>query len=207
MAELTEREHWLSVEPTEEDIRAHIFDPNISLDDTVKAVTRNFPANPKMILEIGCGIGRITREVKKLYPEAFVKGYDINPKLLEEAARLSGYKRSSNPTSQRVPLYYEISKIFDKHTESREDAIYSVCVFQHLPTDEKREYISDAYKLLNKDGVFTVQFVEGDHDSFVNHTCSMMDMKTWFEEAGFFVSNISNGVVHQDWSWITGVKR
>lgn len=204
---MTEREHWLAVKATDEDIRENIFDPSINLEKIVEAVVRDFPKNPKMILEIGSGTGRITREIKKLYPDAFVKGYDVNPAMLEEACRLSGYKKSSNPSSDRVPLYYEINKIFDKHTNNREDAIYSVCVFQHLPTEEKREYIDDAYKLLNKDGVLTVQFVEGNHDSFVNHTCSMQDMKDWFESAGFFVSHIGQGAVHETWSWITGVKR
>ena len=191
---------WLNKAKEDEDYA----DPNISTAKTVEALVEAFPEDPRMILEIGCGFGRLTREIKKLYPKAYVKGYDINEKVLDKAASLSGYKRSSNPTSDRVPLYYFNSG--DLTSKHKEDVVYCVQVFQHLPTDEKREYLRQIYNCLNVGGIFRFQYVEGDADTFLSHDAKWDDMSRWLDDAGFEIASVDFNLIIPRWTWVTAVK-
>lgn len=180
-------------------------DLNIPTEKQVEALVVAFPKNPHGILEIGCGYGRLTREMKKLYPDAYVKGFDINEKVLDEAAKLSGYKRSSHPTSQRVPLYYFNSGDLTGFANG-EDVIYSVQLFQHLPVDEKREYIHQIYGHLNKGGVFCFQYVEGTTDVFLQHDALWADVSQWLVDAGFEIAQVDHNLIQDRWTWVTAVK-
>lgn len=191
---------WLNKAKEDEDYA----DPNIPTDKTVEALVSAFPEDPRMILEIGCGFGRLTREIKKLYPKAYVKGFDINEKVLDKAALLSGYKRSSNPTSDRVPLYYFNSG--DLSGKSKDDVIYCVQVFQHLPANEKREYIRQVYGRLNPGGIFRFQYIEGDADTFLTHDARWEDIKKWLLDAGFQIFDVQKNLLVPRWTWVTAQK-
>ena len=42
---------------------------------------------PRVILDLGCGTGRVTRELKRCYPRALVIALDLSPGMLREARR------------------------------------------------------------------------------------------------------------------------
>ncbi len=42
---------------------------------------------PRVVLDLGCGTGRVTRELKRRYPRALVIGLDLSPGMLREARR------------------------------------------------------------------------------------------------------------------------
>lgn len=183
---MTEDDYWMGV-TEKEDFEAKFFDdPTISTDDTVKAVTEAL-GSPQSILEIGCGYGRIAGKVKEAFPQSEVTGIDINKEIIKRGLGDVKYL-----VSNKIP-------------EGKWDAIYSVTVFQHLPSEKKQKYISDAAKSLNKDGVLLVQFIEGERDNFVDHWATPGAMEGWFEEAGLKIESIENKV-HPQWSWIKGIK-
>lgn len=184
---ITEREHWLSITDDPDWRRNHIADPNISLDDTIEAIVSAFPTNPRSILEIGCGYGRLTDEIQKWFVDAVVTGMDINPDVLEAA--IPGVMYVDSLTGLPV-----------------QDAIYSVQVFQHLPDAEKRAYIRRSYELLNPGGVLRVQFIEGARDNFCDHWVASDEMADWCHETGFQRPIRIEQRVHEQWSWLTAVK-
>lgn len=174
----SERALWLS-----------ITDPGISLEETVAAIVSHFPAAPKRILEIGCGYGRLTREIRARYPAAEVCGLDVNAAVLEEAERY-------DPDTRFVCR--------DSIDDAGFDAVYSVALFQHLPDSQKQAYIAQAYAALNPGGVLRVQFIPGERDAFCEHWTPASTVREWFRDAGFLRASVQSGLVHPQWAWITG---
>lgn len=189
---ITEREHWLSITDDPDWRRNYISDPNISLHDTVDAIVAAFSKRPKpkRILEIGCGYGRLTREIRQRFPKADVLGFDINPAVLNAARE------------------YDPGTVFcdDMQGIAELDAVYSVAVFQHIPDAEKCAYIGQAFESLNPGGVLRVQFIEGDRDNFLDHWTSADLMVSWARDAGFASTRVTSGLVHHQWSWLTAMK-
>ena len=184
---VAERRHWLSITDDPDWRRNHIYDPNISTAETLAAITTPpFPTAPQYILEIGCGFGRLTSEMQQRFPKTEVTGLDINERILLEAIPGPFYICDDN-------LQYA----------QRQDAIYSVAVFQHLPAEEKRAYIDQAAKVLNPQGVLRVQFIEGARDNFCDHWESAGTMVDWCLNAGFATARVQHGLVHPQWSWLT----
>ncbi len=58
-------------------------------------IDQRAPANPKQILEIGCGIGDICWRMTRRWPGAEVVGLDVSPNSLEMARKLFGSSRLS----------------------------------------------------------------------------------------------------------------
>lgn len=202
MNQLTENQYWLDV-TKDADYKAKYFDdPSISTAETVDAIVKSFPENPKSITEIGCGYGRLTVEVKKRYPDAFVSGTDINPEILKEAEAFSGWREDKENTT-KYPFYYCRDNLLGIGLQ---DAIYAVTVFQHLPNEKKLEYIRQAARALKKGGVLRIQYIDGVRDNFVDHWVLGETMKLWFEECGLSEVQIEKGLVHEQWDWITGKK-
>lgn len=188
---ITEREYWLSITDDSEWRRNSIADPNISLADTVDAVVSAFRKRPKpkRILEIGCGYGRLTREIRQRFPNADVFGFDINPAVLDVA-------RDYDPGTTFTDDLEGIAEM---------DAVYAVAMFQHLPDTEKQAYVRQAFEALNPGGVLRVQFIEGDRDNFLDHWTTAAQMVAWAKDAGF-TTRVTAGVVHPQWSWLTATK-
>ncbi|OHU51487.1 hypothetical protein BKG82_23100 [Mycobacteroides chelonae] len=188
---LSERDHWLSITDDPQWRRNHIADPNISLNETLAAITKPFPQSPKRILEIGCGYGRLTREIGRRYIEAEVFGQDISPLVLRAACDYDpGTTFCDGPLIALPPM----------------DAVYSVAVFQHLPDLDKRRYIVEAAGVMNLGGALRIQFIEGDRNNFNDHWVDAEQMVSWCDEAGFTNIELDRGLAHRQWTWITAVK-
>jgi len=186
----TERDYWLSITDDPDWKRNSIWDPNISAEETLEAVTAPFPARPKNILEIGCGYGRLTTQLQDKYPRAHVIGTDINPHVLAAAEPGPEYRCTDNLDD--IPP---------------QNSVCSVALFQHLPEPEKIGYINQAHTVLKPRGVFRVQFVEGDGDNFCAHLVQGKQMLQWCQEAGFKDASLDKGLAHPQWTWLTAVKR
>ncbi|MFA5937477.1 MAG: hypothetical protein WC822_06405, partial [Candidatus Paceibacterota bacterium] len=65
MTTRTDADFWLN----EADADVDICDKRLSVEDFTALIFPEIPADPHNILEIGCGIGRLTSEVKKHFPK------------------------------------------------------------------------------------------------------------------------------------------
>jgi ubiquinone/menaquinone biosynthesis C-methylase UbiE len=62
---------------------------NVRVVEAIKFIKSYlFQANPKKIIDIGCGIGWTTYEFGKSYPNSLVVGVDISDKLVEVASNI-----------------------------------------------------------------------------------------------------------------------
>lgn len=189
----TEREYWDMAATDPEVAIKYISD--ISTEECYEAIKDCFLVGA--ILDIGCGIGRLSNLLAKNNHGCHVVGIDISQNMLDIAQK-------NNP-EQRV-----IYKITDGHTIPFKDnyfrSAYSVLTFQHIDDENLKEYIIEVYRVLENNGVFRFQYVEGEHNGFVDHNHSESHVTDWLKDTGFGITKIDRGLIHPQWTWITGVK-
>ncbi len=126
-------------ESCREDLRANFF-------TLLPALT--WRRNPKQLrlLEIGCGVGRMTRHFADVYGE--VQGVDVSGEMIRQAReRLKDLPNTHFDETSGVN--------FQPFPDNHFDTIYSAYVFQHVPSREAIvSNIRDAYRTLAPGGVF-----------------------------------------------------
>lgn len=188
MTTRTDADFWLNEATAEDDI----CDKRLNDEDFLRLIIPEVGNLPKYIVEIGCGIGRLTNKMQELYPDAEVTGIDINPQFLKIA-------------SQRGSANYILADNLDDCRGV--DFIYSVLVFQHLDSKAKQTYIRQAGRALRKGGTLFFQYVEGDHASRAMYDAKIADVRLWCEEAGLEIENIKTDTVCERWTWVRAVKK
>ena len=126
-------------ESAREDLRANFF-------ALLPALT--WRRNPKQLrlLEIGCGVGRMTRHFANVYGE--VQGVDVSGEMIRQAReRLKDLPNAHFEETSGVD--------FQPFPDNHFDTIYSAYVFQHVPSrDAIVSNIRDAFRTLAPGGVF-----------------------------------------------------
>jgi cyclopropane fatty-acyl-phospholipid synthase-like methyltransferase len=107
------------------------------------------------VLEIGCGAGRITRALAKLFGE--VHGVDVSGEMVERAkAALVDFPNAHVYQNNGCDLAVVPELVFD--------FAYSTIVFQHIPSREVIEnYVREVNRLLKPGALFKFQ-VQGRSD-------------------------------------------
>jgi ubiquinone/menaquinone biosynthesis C-methylase UbiE len=107
-------------------------------------------------LELGCGVGSATRFLRALYPQASIIGLDPSLPYLQLAKeRFIDYERLSFIHGYGESLVFETEAF---------DFIYSVFLFHELPLEIRKKVLSEASRVLKKDGyfIFVDSLQEGD---------------------------------------------
>jgi 2-polyprenyl-3-methyl-5-hydroxy-6-metoxy-1,4-benzoquinol methylase len=182
-----------------------ICDPTLTvgacLDAILPTLAEHVPLEQARIVEFGCGVGRLTNPVQARYPDARVVGVDISARFLDiaatEAARLGvnpTYILSANVGLAAIPEAQGC------------DAVYTMCVLQHLDGDRKRGLLHQAGRVLRPGGVLRAQYVEGDHSSRCMYDARLPDVLRWCGEAGLRVTEYRHHLLMDRWTWITAVR-
>jgi SAM-dependent methyltransferase len=110
------------------------------------------------LLEIGCGIGRMTRLLAEAFGE--VHATDVSAEMIDQArARLKDYPN--------VHLHETNGVNFAALPGDYFDVIFSVYVFQHVPNAEViHSNIRDACRSLKPGGIFKFQVCGIDHEAY-----------------------------------------
>jgi ubiquinone/menaquinone biosynthesis C-methylase UbiE len=107
--------------------------------------------DPKQLrlLEIGCGIGRMTRYLAELFGEVYAT--DVSEEMIRQAQqRLQGIAN--------IRFYETNGCDFAELPSDYFDLAFSAYVYQHVPSAEViRASLSDAYRVLKPGGVFKFQ--------------------------------------------------
>lgn len=123
------------------DVEKFVFnDPMLTAELDFKSVR---------MLEIGCGIGRMTRHLVERFGE--VHGTDVSAEMITQAReRFQGVKNA---------FFYDTNGLdFSQFPNDTFDFIFSVYVFQHTPSVEvTRSNIRDACRTLKPGGLFKFQ--------------------------------------------------
>lgn len=96
------------------------------------------------ILDVGCGDGRITKELNDSFPQKKVTGVDYSEKAINLAKAL-------NPRGD-----YKCIDICANNNLSDYDAITLIEVFEHVPKDKCRSFASALSNLLIKNGLLYI---------------------------------------------------
>ena len=148
-------------------------------------ITQGRDLSRARLLEIGCGIGRMTRHLAGLFGE--VHGTDVSAEMIRQAKER--FRDAPN-----VFFYATSGLDFAVFPDAHFDVIFSVYVFQHVPTPEIiRANLRDACRTLKPGGVFKFQVCGIDHPDY-----ERMQKDTWtgtpFLEADLRAAARENGV-------------
>lgn len=145
----SERKDW-----TDEDFFAS-GERNVAeqiLTDLVN-ICQGKPAREMRVLEIGCGAGRVTRALARLFGE--VHGVDVSGEMIRQA-------KLALQDCPNAFVYQNNGKDLDIVPPLEFDFAYSSIVFQHIPSREIIEnYVREVHRLLRPGALFKFQ-VQGD---------------------------------------------
>lgn len=149
-------------------------------------------ADPRTLrfLEIGCGIGRMTRHLAAIFGE--VHSTDVSGEMISRArVRLADLPN--------VHLYETSGADVGPHPDNCFDIVYSIFVFQHVPTKEAiRSTLVDAWRVLKPGGLLRFQtngvtdptFLVAEKNTWVGETFPEADVRDLARELGARVVSI-----------------
>jgi cyclopropane fatty-acyl-phospholipid synthase-like methyltransferase len=105
------------------------------------------------VIEIGCGAGRITRALARLFGD--VRGVDVSGEMVEQA-------RKALANTPNASVYQNNGMDLSVLPEGPYDFAFSTIVFQHIPSrDVIYNYVREVNRLLRPGALFKFQ-VQGD---------------------------------------------
>lgn len=143
------------------------------------------------VLDIGCGPGRLARDVITRSGCTLV-GIDVAPSMVAVA-------------SGGGPGTYLASDGASIPVDGPFDAAYAVTVFQHIRHNIVRGYMHQTFERLVPGGRLLFSFADGDEDYFLSHQATAASMMRWMYEAGFGnVHQVPTPADHPAWNWMIG---
>ena len=143
------------------DLLLPLYDPFVKLfggDAARKALFDQAALRPSYrVLEIGCGTGTLTMQIKQHHPEVEVVGLDPDPKALARARRKAG--RTAVPVQFDQGFADELP-----YPEASFDRVFSSFMFHHLPADERGKMLLAVRRVLKAGGEFHMLDFEGPDD-------------------------------------------
>lgn len=172
-----------------------------TVDCLVELLRLTGPLDGRRVLEIGCGLGRLTLPLAAMFPSAHVFGVDVSWRMLEQARR-------DRDVGYVLNLHYaegdgrSIPRQWNGYTMPTFDVAYCVLVLQHIPADAVRAYLADVARFLEPGGRFVCQYVHGPgSESFLSHSYSIDEIQAWGEHAGLAYVSSDVGRVDPSWVW------
>jgi SAM-dependent methyltransferase len=145
----TERQDWTDAEFFESGERTVT---NEILTDMINICQGQAPRRMR-VLEIGCGAGRVTRALAKIFGEVY--GVDISGEMVRQA-------RAALADLPHVHIFQNSGKDLAVLGSKRFDFVFSSIVFQHIPSREVIEsYVREVRRRLRPGRLFKFQ-VQGD---------------------------------------------
>lgn len=160
-----------------------------------------------VVVEIGCGVGRLVKEFRKS-PNYAIIGVDISPKMIAKARE---YLKSCDigialyvTDGERLPI-----------ADWSADFVYSFLVFQHIQTKaEVDKYVDEVVRILKPGGFFRVQTLKGQpvpdgkfggwHGQFYR---SLELFKDAFKRDSLEVVEAEENLGCHGWLWVTVRKK
>jgi SAM-dependent methyltransferase len=152
------------------------------------------------ILDLGCGIGRLTLPLATRYPDTAFVGLDISPRMVTLARNNAKARRLRNArflTSDGRTL---------PKTLPRLTGAFSVLTFQHVPPEAQEGYVKSLTAKLEPGGTLCLQFVTTEVDHFLSHGVSPGTVAAWCDAAGLAPEAIDAGVIDESWAWLRARK-
>ncbi|MBI5679871.1 MAG: class I SAM-dependent methyltransferase [Methanobacterium sp.] len=171
---------------------AHEFDELIlklipHYEEMINALISSIPFNHDdsiKVLDLGCGTGTITKNLKEKFPNARVKCLDLARNMIEMAKiKLQEYDN----------INYVIGDFYRLDISEKYDVIVSSLALHHLVTDEdKKDFYKKIYAALNPGGIFlNADVVLGSNDNL-----QILYINKWKE---FMSLSVSAKEIEEKW--------
>jgi cyclopropane fatty-acyl-phospholipid synthase-like methyltransferase len=98
--------------------------------------------NKLVVLDIGCGDGKLTKRIKKTFPDLEITAIDNSPEQMILA------------TAEKSSIYFQLIDIINYSSPSKFDIVYSFYAFPHIPKSKVIEALKSVRRLLKEDGLF-----------------------------------------------------
>lgn len=150
------------------------------------------PDSHGRMLDLGCGIGRLTIPMAHIFPEAKVIGVDISRNMLAHAksqARISNTRNVSFVRSTEFPNLSPISFAWE------------IVMFQHTYPENCALMVEWVAGMLEPGGVFMYQVVENVDFTDWGHLPREVPVK-WATDAGLEIVELKGEPTFPDWLWV-----
>jgi ubiquinone/menaquinone biosynthesis C-methylase UbiE len=195
-----ERQYWDKAAADPDVDQKYIAD--VDTEECLKALSplgKVIELSSIKILDLGCGVGRLAIPIAKRFIDHQVFAVDISEEMIRIMVERSGDMENLSP------IVNDGRKLrFGSDTFM---AAYSMLLFQHLDEDGVLAYIQEVGRILKRGGIFRFQFIEGTENEPFSHHYDRSVIIDYLAANGIKVSGIDEGLVHEQWTWITGVKQ
>jgi ubiquinone/menaquinone biosynthesis C-methylase UbiE len=161
-------------------------------------ICRGLDPKQMVILEIGCGVGRMTRHLANIFGR--VEGVDVSGEMIAQA-------RTNLADLTNVGLHETSGADLSPFPDSHFDFVFSFIVFQHIPLREAVvEYLEEVHRTIKPGRLFKFQ-VQGvqleQTDTWLGVGFSEQEMRELADEIGFEVLAMTGQGTQYFWNWWT----
>ena len=150
------------------------------------------------VLEIGCGVGRMTRMLARVFGQ--VTGVDVSEEMIEQARR-------ALVDSPNVELVTGNGLTLDELPSNAFDFAFSFIVFQHVPSlDVIRSYCKEVFRVLKPGSLFKFQVqghtsLKNEPDTWLGVAVSQDDTVDLARDSGFVIERAEGARTQYFWLW------
>jgi len=155
------------------------------------------PYSQKEVLEIGCGIGRMSEFFASNFKNAF--GIDISEEMIEQAKKRLAHIKNLNLFATDGMSY--------PFPDDRFDLVFSYLVFQHMPNKGvvKRNF-KEVFRVLKSNGIAKIQ-IRGGHQPykwewFCGPSFDLEEAIKMVTEIGFKIIKTEGEKEKRFWLWL-----
>ena len=137
--------HYVSKMPSVGFTQHFVDSWGINYISTIDLLLRHIEKHqPKSLIDIGCGDGRLTREIHIHHPYIELKGIDYSQRAITLARAMN----------QEFPnIQYDKIDIITHDFSEKYDAAILMEVFEHIPPDKTDAFLCGAHRTLKRGGI------------------------------------------------------
>lgn len=167
---------------------------NRRLEAAIRFSLEWIPGGARRILDVGCGIGWSSWEIKRNFPEAFVLGLDLSDKVVEIAKLL--FENEKRGIKFIVHDITEWNELF----EQTFDAILFLDSYEHIPASSRPKVHKVIKDALTEGGVIILTFPSLFHQRFLRtyhkDRLQPVDEDVTYEDIGKIANDIGGTVIY-----------
>ena len=152
------------------------------------------------MLDLGCGIGRLTLPVARSSPSLLVIGTDPSPAMHLEAKTVEG-------TAANV-IFFMVDRV--DTMQPALDGAWCVLTFQHLPDDTVKQHLADLSEILKPGARLVTQWVTEGEEAPMSYPRTHTEIRDWHFDVGFpWPTMFFDAAVTRysdEWLWVTAEK-
>jgi len=170
---------------------------NARVKAALQFAIHRIPASASRILDIGCGIGWSTYELKRHFPDAQITGIDISPELVDMAQQLFAVPKLRFKTAV-VPN--------DRISQKALDAIVMIDVYEHIPVSDRAALHGELAGALSENGCLLLAYPSPSHQRWNQehepHLLQAVDEIVSFQDLLTLASSLEGELVHYSYASI-----